>query len=131
MAPLPSMTISHGSPERRLLDGLISLYGEERRLYLQVLELSHRQGQIVRQGGAFSEVRAVLEEKKGCLNMISRLDQTEQTRKAAWMEGRHRWSAAAKAELHAALATVTTVIEEIMDCEEKNDLDLIARTQEM
>ena len=114
--------------ERRILDALVDLYEEERRLYLRVLDLTHQQGEIVRTGGAFGEVTAVLEEKKSCLSTISALDRTEQERKMAWQRGRDRWSAAGRKRLHASLSAVASVIEDIMACEERNDLDLIART---
>lgn len=131
MAPLPSMTNETAAAERRILDGLVDLYEEERRLYGRVLDLTHRQGEIVRAGGAFAEVRSVLEEKKACLRTISDLDRTERDRKSAWQRGRSNWSAAGRKRLHASLAAVAAVIEEIMTCEEHNDLELIARAQEM
>jgi hypothetical protein len=117
--------------ERRILDALVDLYEEERRLYLRVLDLTRKQGEIVQRGGGFGEVTAVLEEKKSCLRTISALDRTEQERKAAWQRGRDGWSAAGRKRLHASLSAVASVIEEIMACEERNDLDLIARTGEM
>ena len=131
MAPLPSTSAETAAAERRILDGLVDLYAEERRLYLRVLDLTHRQGELVRNGGAFGEVTAVLEQKMECLRVISELDRTERERKTAWQRGRDGWSAAGRKQLHASLAAVASVIEEIMTCEERNDLELIARAQEM
>lgn len=112
-----------------MLGRLLGLYEEQRRVYEQVLDLSRRQGEIVRAGGSLADVRKVLQEKKRCLGLIGRLDATERTTKQTWERNRQQWSAAGKARLHATLADVTDIIEEILACEEKNDLELIARTQ--
>ncbi|MCP4572078.1 MAG: hypothetical protein GY838_06960 [bacterium] len=131
MAPQPSTSAEIVAAERRILDGLVDLYEEERRLYRRVLELTHRQGELVRSGRPFGEVRAVLEEKKDILESINLLDRSEQERKSAWQRGREHWTAAGRKRLHDSLATVAAVIEEIVTCEERNDLELIARAQEM
>ncbi len=131
MAPLLSSSAEVAAAESRVLDSLIGLYEEECRLYQKVLDLTRRQGEIVRSGGAFGEVRVVLERKKACLRAISELDRNEQERKTAWQDGRDNWSAAGRKRLHASLAAVAAIVEEITTCEERNDLDLIARSQEM
>lgn len=131
MAPLPSTGPEAPPAERRILDGLVTLYEEQRRLYLEVLELSRRQGEIIRSDGGMDRVRAVLEQKKEHLGTISRLDRTEQDRKAAWLRGRDRWSAAGRKRLHESINAVTKVVEEIVACEERNDLELIARTRNL
>ncbi len=112
-----------------MLGRLLGLYEEQRRVYRQVLELSRQQGEIVRAGGSLTKVRKVLQEKKRCLELIGRLDATNRKTRLTWETNRSRWSAAGKARLHAALAEVTDLIEDILACEEKNDLELIARTQ--
>ena len=115
--------------EQRVLGRLLGLYEEQRRVYEQVLDLSRRQGEIVRAGGSLGEVCRILEKKKRCLGLIGRLEMTERGSKTAWESNRQKWSAAGKARLHATLAEVTDIIEEILACEEKNDLELMARTQ--
>jgi hypothetical protein len=130
MAPLLSTVAETAGDERILLDRLLGLYEEERQVYGQVLELSRRQGRRVRTGAAMSEVRRVMEQKKACLDLVARLEMTERTAKNAWEAGRQRWSADSRATLHAAIRRVTSVIEDILACEEDNDLDMIALAQE-
>ncbi|MFN2370658.1 MAG: hypothetical protein ABR506_05810 [Candidatus Krumholzibacteriia bacterium] len=129
MAPLPSSTAERGRDEGRLLERLLGLYAEEHEVYGRVLELSRQQGRIVRTGGHLAEVRRVLEQKKACLDLVARLELTERGSKAAWEQGRRSWSPAGQARLHAALCGVTALIEDILACEEENDLEMIARTQ--
>jgi hypothetical protein len=129
MAPLPSSTAERGRDEGRLLERLLGLYEEEREVYGRVLDLSRQQGRIVRTGGSLGEVRRVLEQKKACLDLVARLELTERGSKAAWERGRQTWSPEGRARLHAALCRVTALIEEILACEEENDLEMIARTQ--
>jgi hypothetical protein len=114
-----------------MLHRLLNLYEEERQLYDRVLELSRAQGDIVRRGGSLGEVRRILEQKKSTLEIISRLEMTEQRSKAAWEKHRHGWPANDRARVHQALQTVAAIIEEILVCEEKNDLDLIETTRVM
>ena len=129
MAPLPSSTAEPRAREAELLGRLLALYAEEREVYGQVLELSRRQGRVVREGGPLADVRRLLEQKKGCLDLIGRLELTERGAKAAWERGRQQWSPEGRARLHAAICGVTALIEEILACEEENDLEMIARTQ--
>ncbi len=131
MAPLPSMTAEPRADEGTLLGRLLGLYEEERQVYGRVLDLSRRQGSIVREGGPLTEVRRVLEQKKHCLDLVARLELTERGSKAAWERGRLGWSADGRARLHAAICSVTALIEDILATEEENDLEMIARTQVM
>jgi hypothetical protein len=129
MAPRPSTGPDAALAEQRVLGRLLGLYEEQRSVYERVLDLSRRQGEIVRAGGPLADVRRVLEEKKRCLTLVAQLETTERESKADWERNRHRWSAAGKARLHGVLSEVTEVIEEILACEEQSDLELIARTQ--
>ena len=70
--------------ESELLGRLLSLYEEEARVYTRVLELSQRQGEAVRQGAPFSEIRRLLEQKRGCLDLIARLERGEVGSKREW-----------------------------------------------
>ena len=80
-------------------------------------------------GGALASVRRILEQKKQCLDLIGRLDLTEHRTKVQWEKGRQHWTAAGRRRLHEALQQVTNLIEEILICEEKNDLILIEQTR--
>ena len=129
MAPQLSTSADPALQEQRILGRLLGLYEEQRGVYQQVLDLSRRQGEVVHAGGSLAEVRRILEQKKRSLELIGRLEMTERDAKRQWERGRTSWSAAGKARLHGTLAEVTDLIEDILACEERNDLELIARTQ--
>ena len=114
--------------ENELLGRLLSLYDEEARVYARVLELSKRQGEAVRQGAPFGEIRRLVEQKKGCLDLIARLERAESATKREWESRRTTMSAPSRARLRAALDRVGGLIEGIIACEEANDLDLFAMT---
>jgi hypothetical protein len=114
--------------ENELLGRLLSLYDEEARVYARVLELSKRQGEAVREGAPFGEVRRLVEQKKGCLDLIARLERAEASTKREWENRRTSMSAPGRARLRAALDRVGGLIEGIIACEEANDLDLFAMT---
>lgn len=116
-------------PEGELLQRLLGLYDEERQLYSQVLELSRQQGEIMRQGGGLGEVRRVLEKKKNCLEIIGRLELMEKRNKQDWERRRQEFSRANRNRLQQALNQVTDLIEEILTCEEANDLYLIEQAR--
>lgn len=115
--------------EEELLERLLNLYQEESDLYEQVLELSRQQGEAVSRGGSLASVRRLLEKKKGCLDLVGRLELTEHRTKVAWEKGRAGWSSSSRRQLHDAVQEVTRLIEEILICEEKNDLILIEQTR--
>lgn len=129
MAPQRFMSTKAPTRETVLLQRLLGLYVEERQIYSQVLALSHRQGDLVKQGAPLTEVRRVLEKKKNCLEIIGRLELTEQASKTEWEQGRHSWSVQSRTRLHEALQDVTRLIEEILICEEKNDVYLMEKAQ--
>lgn len=112
-----------------LLQRLLSLYAEERQIYSRVLELSRQQGEIVRQGGSLLEVRQILQKKKSCLDIIGRLELTEARHKQEWERRRHDFSQANRARLRASLNQVTGLIEDILACEEMNDMYLIEQAR--
>ncbi len=115
--------------EDGLLDRLLGLYEEERALYAQVLQLSREQGETVSRGGSLAAVRRILEQKKGCLDLIGRLELTEHRSKVAWEKGRNGWSAPGRRKLHEAIQEIAGLIEDILVAEEKNDLILIDQTR--
>ena len=114
--------------EPELLGRLLSLYEEEARVYARVLELSRRQGEAVRQGAPFGEVKRLLEQKRGCLELIARLERAEAPTKIEWERRRATLSSPSRSRLRAALDRVSGLIEGIIECEEANDLELFALT---
>lgn len=114
--------------EAELLGRLLSLYEEEARVYTRVLELSQRQGEAVRQGAPFGEIRRLLEQKKGCLELIARLERGEAGSKREWESRRTSMSPASRARLRASLDRVGGLIEGIINCEEQNDRELLSVT---
>ena len=116
-------------PEGELLQRLLGLYEEERQIYGQVLDLSRQQGDIMRQGGGLGEVRRVLEKKKNCLEIIGRLELMEKRNKQDWERRRQGFSRPNRNRLQQALNRVTGLIEEILTCEEANDLYLIEQAR--
>ncbi len=125
MSSLTTTITDPATQERRLLDRLLGLYDEERRLYVEVLNLSRRQGEAIRGGASIGEVRRLLSRKKTCLETIGRLELTEGQNKAQWRQGRANWSPAGRARLHDALQDVGQLIENILECEEANDRALM------
>jgi len=115
--------------EQDLLNRLLGLYEEERQLYAKILDLSRQQGMIVSRRGSLASVRRILDQKKQCLDLIGRLEMTEHRAKVEWEKGRAQWSTAGRRMLHEAVQEVTRLIEEILICEEKNDLILIEQTR--
>ena len=111
--------------EHRLLDRLLGLYTEQQRLYGEVLDLSRRQRELVRQGEPLARIRSLLDAKRTRLATINRLEMTEESSKDAWRRGRRQWSADSRVSLHRALESVGNVIEEILACEEENDRELL------
>ncbi len=116
--------------EARILGTLVRLYEDEKLIYGQVLEVARKQGEALQQGAALPDIRQLLEKKKNCLDTIRRLEMTEKNTKLAWERGRDSWSSAGRARLNLALRTVGRVIEEILICEERNDMILIEQARE-
>ncbi len=111
-----------------LLDRLLRLYAEEVRIYCEVLNTSRRQGEIIRAGMSFQEMRQVLEEKQKYLDAIARLERSEQAARDAWGANRNGWSSTSRVRLHEALQEVGSLIEEILLSEESNDRLLLELT---
>lgn len=129
MAPVMTTTTDPATQERRLLERLLGLYDEERRLYVEVLNLSRRQGEAIRGGAPIGEVRRLLSRKKSCLETIGQLERTEGHSKAQWRQGRANWSPAGRARLHDALQDIGQLIESILECEEANDRALMEQAR--
>jgi hypothetical protein len=131
MARLSITSEETAAQEQRLLNNLLGLYGEESRLYNQVLALSRRQGDVFRNNGSFREVREIMEAKMDRLNEIARLEAAEKRTRSKWDAGKEHWSSAARARLHEALQAVGALIEEILLCEGENDRLLLHQTRKM
>lgn len=111
--------------ESELFRRLQGLYEEQRQIYGQVLELSRQQGQLVRRGSNLSDIRQLLQKKNVCLEIIKRLELTERSAKIEWEQGKRHWSAQSQTNLNQILVQVSSLIEEILVCEEKNDQEFI------
>jgi len=121
--------VANRRPEGELLQRMLSLYAEEEEIYQRVLALSRQQGEIVRQRGSLGEVRRVLQQKKNCLELIGRLELMEKGNKRAWQQRRQTFSRDSRQRLQSSLNAVTSLIEEILTCEEQNDLYLIEQAR--
>ncbi len=117
--------------EQELFKRLNGLYEEQQQLYSQVLELSRQQGDLVRKGHSLTEIRQLLQKKNVCLEIIKRLELTERSAKIEWEQGKQRWSAVSQASLNFTLQKVSSLIEEILLCEEKNDQEFIQQMRTM
>jgi flagellar biosynthesis/type III secretory pathway chaperone len=117
----------HG--QEGLLQRLLELYEQEQRIYGRVLDLSQEQGEIIRSDGAFEKLKGVLTRKRECLDAISSLEQSRSRDRTAWLASRDDWSGPRKAALQRSLQRVTSLIEEILRCEEENDRILLEKTR--
>ena len=61
MAPRLSSHPNPADREQEVLGQLLALYAEEVQVYRRVLELSRRQGEVIREGGDLAAVRRLLE----------------------------------------------------------------------
>jgi len=111
--------------EQELFRRLQGLYEEQRQIYGQVLDLSRQQGELVRRGSNLSEIRLLLQKKNACLEIIKRLELTERSAKIEWEQGKRHWTVQSQTSLNQILVQVSSLIEEILVCEEKNDQEFI------
>ncbi len=130
MAPAVSTTPDLNR-EAEILGSLLRLYEDEKQIYGQVLEVARQQGEALLRGDSLQKIRQLLETKKNCLDTIRRLEMTEVRNKQAWENGRNSWSTMGRAKLNVSLRTVGRVIEEILNCEERNDMILLEQTREI
>jgi len=117
--------------EHQLLGQLLGLYDEEHQVYGRVLELSGQQSEMVRQGSDMADLRRVLEKKKNCLDIIARLEKSGLENKREWEQRRATFSPNSRRRLQDSLHRVTALIEEILTCEEMNDLYLIDQARSL
>lgn len=129
MALQASTTLELDSRESVLIKRLCALYEEEIQVYGRVLQLSRQQGNLIRQGTPLGQIRNLLEQKMECLNLIGRLEATERQSRDEWDRGKSQWSSSGRSQIHGILGQVGTLIEQILICEEENDLQLIQQTE--
>jgi len=129
MALQASTTLDLGGRETVLIRRLCSLYEEEIQVYGRVLTLSRQQGNLIRQGMPLGEIRSLLEQKMECLNLIVRLENAEKVARDEWEKGKAQWSSSGRSRIQSVLARVGSMIENILICEEENDLQLIKQTE--
>ena len=66
-----------------------------------------------------------LKAKNVCLEIIKRLELTERSSKSEWERGKSGWSLGNQTILNQTLQKVSSLIEEILHTEEKNDQEFI------
>jgi len=111
--------------EGQLLDNLLGMYAQQHDLYQEILDLSRRQRDLVREGAPLGQIRGLLQRKKQRLDTIRGLEARADDSKDRWRRGRPGWSPSSRARLHRTLAELGRVIEDILTCEEENDLELL------
>lgn len=125
MAPSPITSTERRHVEHELLDRLLGMYDAQQGLYQEVLALSHRQRELVRQNAPLTEIRALLARKRDHLATIRRLELAEHRSKDHWQRERTTWSASGRTRLHRKLEDLGRLIEQILACEEENDLEFL------
>jgi hypothetical protein len=104
-----------------LLEGLIDLYGRERVLYQEVLQLSNDQADLVRAGESLRRVRQVLDAKRERLDEIARLERESATARSYWERHRYELGGSHPVRLQQSLHAVGELIEKILQVESEND----------
>ncbi|MBC8425940.1 hypothetical protein H8E07_17650 [bacterium] len=121
MAPTTSTTLETPRTGPDLLDGLIEIYGRERVLYLEVLQLSREQAAQVERGEGLAGIRRLLDAKRECLDEISRLEHNSLAARGEWERLRHGLTGAQPVRLQQSLQAVGELIEKILQVEAEND----------
>ena len=109
----------HGA--QMLMEGLIELYGRERVLYQEVLQLSRDQGDLIRDGESLRGIRRVLEAKRDRLDEISRLERDSAEARTYWERNRGSLRGSQPVRLQQSLVAVGELIERILTVEAEND----------
>lgn len=108
-------------PDAATLSRLVDLYERERRMYGEVLELSRRQGEAIRQGRSLEEIRGLLERKKLMLDMITHMEAGQGEARRRWEEHRRDLTGDLPARMQRVLSAVAATLEEILAVEADND----------
>jgi len=121
MGPTRSTGAEVARQRERQLQDLLDLYGRERRLYGSVLELSRRQGELIRQQADLPAIRELLEHKRHYLDQVNDLESVQAEALAYWQHRRTLLSGPLVVQLQQALQEVGDVIEQILQLEAEND----------
>jgi len=122
MAPTASTRAEWNAHDVQVgLEGLLDLYERERSMYQEILELSRRQGEAIREGVELSEIRVLLDRKRTMLDMITHMEAQHRPARQIWEESRHRLQTDFAARMQGILGTVAGLLEEILSLEAEND----------
>ena len=132
MAPMACTSGETALNGPMLLEGLIDLYGRERVLYQEVLQLSRDQSDLVRAGESLRRIRHVLDAKRdrigataalhaGFQAEIARLERESGTARSYWERKRDGLGGSHPIRLQQSLHTVGELIEKILQVEAEND----------
>jgi len=121
MAPTTSTPLETPRTGPDFLDGLIEIYGRERVLYQEVLQLSHEQAAQVERGEGLAGIRRLLDAKRERLDEISRLEHNSQAARGEWERVRHNLAGSQPIRLQQSLQAVGELIEKILQVEAEND----------
>jgi hypothetical protein len=122
MAPIASTRAEWNAHDVQVgLEGLLDLYESERTMYQEILELSRRQSEAIRQGKPLGDIRTLLDRKRTMLDMIAHMENQHQQARRNWAESRHRIQGEMVARMQRVLASVGDLLEEILRIEAEND----------
>ena len=121
MAPTTSTPVDAAIDGPTLLEGLIDLYGRERVLYQEVLQLSMDQAELVRSGQGLVHLRRVLDAKRDRLDEITRLETQSGAARSYWERHRGSLEGSQPVRLQQSLQVVGELIEKILRVEAEND----------
>jgi len=121
MAPMACTSSETALNGPMLLEGLIDLYGRERVLYQEVLQLSMDQADLVRAGESLRHIRHVLDAKRDRLDEIARLERESAPARSYWERHRDGLGGSHPIRLQQSLHTVGELIEKILQVESEND----------
>ncbi len=128
MGPTGSIAAERSLRRERQLQDLLALYGQERRIYGEVLELSRRQGEMIRRREDLGAIREVLEAKRSRLELIGQLEARHAEARRYWERQRSLLTGPLVVQLQRALQDVGTIIEEILQLEADNDRLFLEQT---
>ncbi len=121
MAPTACMSAETATTGPMLLEGLIDVYGRERVLYQQVLQLSQDQADRIRAGESLRHIRRILDAKRDRLDEISRLERESAPARSYWERNRNGLDGSQPVRLQQSLHAVGALIEKILQVEAEND----------
>ena len=121
MAPTACTPAETSRSAQMLMEGLIELYGRERVLYQEVLQLSRDQAGLIRDGESLRGIRRVLEAKRDRLDEIARLERDSGEARRYWERHRGSLRGSQPVRLQQSLVALGELIEQILKVEAEND----------